>query len=105
MSQTEYEQRCPAEELIKTLSGKWKMVILHLTEQKSMRFSDYMRDIIGGNKQSIAVALRELEEDNLLVKTVITMKPSHIEYTLSEKGKKVVPLVELLYEIIADEAV
>lgn len=87
---------CPAEGLLKQLSGKWKPQIFRLAVEGPVRFNGLVREIEGSNKQSIAIALRELEENGLLEKTVIKLKPLHIEYTLSEKGKSLVVVFQQL---------
>jgi len=61
-----------------------------------LRFNALVRDIKGANKQSVAVALRELEDFGVLDKKMITLKPLHIEYTLSEKGKSLIPVFRQL---------
>lgn len=83
-------ETCPATALLKTLSGKWKPEIFRLALDKPVRFSSLLRDIEGSNKQSLAVALKELEEANLLTKHIISEKPLHIEYQLSENGKAMI---------------
>lgn len=90
--------KCPAEELLKSLGGKWKVHILHLTKDMPKRFSDYMRLLQGANKQSLSVALKELEEDNYLSKVIVSDKPLHIEYSLTERAKLVIPVLEKLHQ-------
>lgn len=92
----ENENCCPAEGLLKLLSGKWKPQIFKLALDGSVRFSSLLRDIEGSNKQSIAVALKELEEQGLLEKITVQLKPLHIEYNLSEKGKSLIPVFRQL---------
>lgn len=92
----ENENSCPAEGLLKLLSGKWKPQIFKLALDGSVRFSSLLRDIEGSNKQSIAVALKELEEQGLLEKTTVQLKPLHIEYNLSKKGKSLIPIFRQL---------
>ena len=92
----ESENNCPAEGLLKTLSGKWKPQIFRLALEGPIRFNSLLRQIKGSNKQSIAVALKELEEQNLLEKTTVKQKPLHIEYNLSEKGKLLIPVFRQL---------
>lgn len=81
---------CPAEAVLKLLSGKWKPQIFRLAQDGPLRFNTLLRQIPGSNKQSIAVALKELETEGLLDKATIRLKPLHIEYTLSERGKSMV---------------
>jgi DNA-binding HxlR family transcriptional regulator len=89
-------ETCPAQGLLKLLSGKWKPEIFHLAIEAPLRFSSLLRQIEGSNKQTLSVALRELEEVSLLEKIVIKQKPLHIEYNLTEKGKSLIPILKQL---------
>ncbi|MFH6957124.1 winged helix-turn-helix transcriptional regulator [Flavobacterium aquidurense] len=90
------ETECPAEGLLKLLSGKWKPQIFLMAVNGPLRFNSLLRDIKGANKQSVAVALRELEDFGILDKNIIKQKPLHIEYRLSEKGKSLIPVFRQL---------
>lgn len=92
----ENQETCPAQGLLKLLSGKWKPEIFRLAVKESLRFNTLLRQIEGSNKQTLATALRELEESELLKKEIIQEKPLHIEYSLTEKGKSLIPVFELL---------
>ena len=89
-------ETCPAQGLLKSLSGKWKPEIFRLAVEAPLRFSSLLRQIEGSNKQTLSVALRELEEVSLLEKIVIKQKPLHIEYNLTEKGKSLIPVFKQL---------
>ena len=95
----ENDNSCPAEGLLKMLSGKFKPQIFRMAVNGPVRFNTLMREINGANKQTVAVALRELEEVQLLTKTIITQKPLHIEYNLSEKGRSLIPVFRQLESI------
>lgn len=86
------QETCPAQGLIKLLAGKWKPEIFRLAVEGPLRFSSLQRQIEGSNKQTLSVALRELEEVGLLEKVVIQQKPLHIEHKLTEKGKSLIPV-------------
>lgn len=86
----EKNEHCPAESLLKLLSGKWKPQLFKLAIEGPLRFNTLLRKIDGSNKQSLAVALRELEAEGLLEKKIIKLKPLHIEYDLTERGKSMV---------------
>ena len=88
----EKDNTCPAEEILRMLSGKWKPQIFRLALAGPLRFNTLLRQLEGSNKQSISVALKELEENGLLDKVTIKLKPLHIEYNLSEKGKSFIPV-------------
>lgn len=90
---------CPAESLLKMLSGKWKPKLFLQALNGPIRFNALLRQIEGSNKQSLAVALKEMEEQGLLEKIVVTEKPLHIEYRLSETGRKFIPVFKELEKI------
>lgn len=89
-------ETCPAQGLLKLLSGKWKPEIFRLATESPVRFSSLLRQIDGSNKQTLSVALKELEEAGLLNKIIIRLKPLHIEYMLTEKAKLLIPVFKQL---------
>jgi DNA-binding HxlR family transcriptional regulator len=92
----EDNKTCPAQTLLKLLSGKWKPEIFRLAVDSPLRFSSLLRQIEGSNKQTLSMALRELEVVGLLQKNVIKEKPLHIEYHLTENGKALIPVFRQL---------
>lgn len=90
------DDTCPAQTLLKTLSGKWKPEIFRLALNGPVRFNTLLRQIEGSNKQSLAVALKELEASKLLNKEIVNEKPLHIEYTLSATGQSLIPIFRQL---------
>lgn len=89
-------ETCPATSLLKLLAGKWKPEIFRLAVNGPVRFSSLLKQIKGSNKQTLSVALKELEEVGLLHKVIIQQKPLHIQYHLTEQGKSVVAIFEQL---------
>jgi DNA-binding HxlR family transcriptional regulator len=87
---------CPAEELLKLLSGKLKPQLFQLALSGPLRFNSLLREIEGANKQSLALALKELVNEGYLEKIVVKQKPLHIEYTLTEKGQALIPIFQQL---------
>lgn len=96
----ENDNGCPVEGLLKMLSGKYKMQMFKLAVDGPLRFNALLRDIDGANKQTVAVALKELEEQGLLIRTIIKQKPLHVEYILSEKGKTLIPVFRQLETVL-----
>lgn len=102
-NQTDKEPQCKASELLRILSGKWKSQIFKLATVEPLRFNTLLRQLNGVNKQSLALALKELEENELLNRIIVKEKPLHIEYTLSAKGESLIPIFMQL-EHILDES-
>ncbi len=88
----ENESNCPAEGLLKMLHGKWKPQIFRLAAEAPLRFNSLLRQLEGASKQSLTVALREMEEMGLLSRAVIALKPLHVEYMLTDKGRALIPV-------------
>lgn len=91
---------CPAQKLLKMLSGKLKPEIFSLAIKSTLRFSSLLREIKGANKQSLSIALKEMEETELLERVVVKLKPLHIEYYLTEKGKSLIPVFQQLEGLV-----
>ena len=93
---------CPAADVLKLLSGKWKPQILTLASRETLRFIALVRILPEANKQSLTVALRELEEAQLLSRTVVQKKPLHVEYTLTELGRSMLSVYKLAGSLVAN---
>ena len=91
---THLNESCPAEKLVKILSGKWKAQIFKLAAVEILRFNALVKSLEGANKQSVATALKELCDDEILRKVTVREKPLHIEYHITEKGISFIPLLE-----------
>lgn len=87
---------CPAEQALRSISGKWKPKLLRLAVEGPLRFNALLRELPESNKQSLTLALRELEADGILQRTVVKQKPLHVEYALTELGHSLVERLRAL---------
>lgn len=87
---------CPAEQALRSISGKWKPRILRLAVDGPLRFNALLRELPDSNRQALTNALRELASDELLERTVVRLKPLHVEYLLTERGSAVVKLLQAM---------
>lgn len=99
-TQSSDNKQCPAQELLKSLAGKWKPQLFQLATEGPLRFNAVLKQLAGINKQSLALALKEMETDGLLAKSIISEKPLHIEYTLSAKGSQLIPIFIQLEDML-----
>lgn len=95
-NEVQADENCPAQALLKQLSGKWKPQIFRLAADGPLRFNNLLRQLPGSNKQSVATALKELEQQGLLERTIVKLKPLHVEYVLSERGKSMIAVFRQL---------
>jgi len=83
---------CSVEATLDVIGGKWKGVILyHLSETR--RFNELQRLIPGINRRMLTLQLRELEADGLVHREVYKEVPPKVEYTLTEFGETLTPLI------------
>lgn len=92
-------KKCPVEETLKLIGGKYKILILwHLRSNKIMRFSELGRKIPDATPKMLTQQLRALENDNLIIRKVYPVVPPKVEYSLSEFGESMVPILESMYD-------
>jgi DNA-binding HxlR family transcriptional regulator len=78
------------------LSGKWKLEILWLLNQRIHRFGELRRAIPGITQHMLTAQLRELEEDGLVSRTVYAEVPPRVEYQITVKARGLGPTMEAL---------
>ncbi|MCI9843231.1 winged helix-turn-helix transcriptional regulator [Flavobacterium pectinovorum] len=79
------------------LSGKWKFHILGtLIEGNTLGFMDLLREINGIGTKMLSKELQDLEINNLVSRTVMNTKPITVQYSITEYGKTLLPLIDEL---------
>lgn len=85
---------CPVEATISQIGGKYKAIILyHLIQDKVLRFSALQRYLPQSTPKMLTQQLRELENDGLIHREVYPVVPPKTEYTLTERGKTLTPII------------
>ncbi|MGV0908458.1 winged helix-turn-helix transcriptional regulator [Martelella sp. FOR1707] len=84
---------CSVEAAIGLIDGKWKSVILFHLLSGTLRFNEIRRHIVNVTPRMLTNQLRELEEDGLIVRTVYAQVPPKVEYSLSELGRSMEPIL------------
>jgi DNA-binding HxlR family transcriptional regulator len=90
---------CPKDYLLKALQGKWKTCVFRYAIQGPIRFGQMLKLLPDATRQGMTNALRELEESGILLRKVISDKPLHVEYTLSELGMEFIPVFKAIDEL------
>lgn len=81
------------------ISGKYKMTILYtLTEFEIVRYNELQRYIKGISYKTLSLSLKELEKDGLIVRKEYPQIPPKVEYSLSERGKSLMPILDGMCE-------
>lgn len=87
---------CPVTYCMSMVGGKWKAIIIYLISKGANRFGVLHRGIEGISKQMLTKQLRELEKDGLLHRKIFAEIPPRVEYTISEKGKSIFPVIDAM---------
>ena len=88
---------CPAERAIYFLGGKWKIRILFmLYENKKIRFNVLKKVLKTITQQMLSKQLKELQTDDIINRKVYEVVPPKVEYSLTEFGLSVIPILKSL---------
>ena len=84
---------CPVRRTLELLSGKWRTyVIYELCKQPSLRFGELRRAIPRITNTMLTATLRDLEEIGIVRREQFNEIPPHVEYSLTQKGKDLLPV-------------
>lgn len=86
--------RCPVETTLEMIGGKYKTLILWHLSDGIMRFSELKKAIPHATPKMLTQQLRELELHNLIHREVYPVIPPKVEYSLTETGKSLIPVLE-----------
>ena len=78
------------------LSGKWKLEIMWLLNQRVYRFGQLRKAIPGITQHMLTAQLRELEADGLVLRTIYAEVPPRVEYAITAKARGLGPTMEAL---------
>lgn len=85
---------CPIRNVVSRFSGKWSILILCiLAENNSTRFNSIIRAIPDISPKILSSTLKILEEDGLIIREQFAEIPPRVEYSLSPKGRSLMPLL------------
>ncbi len=87
---------CPVQAALDTIGGKWKPVLLALLSENTMRFGELQRRLPNVTQRMLTNQLRELERDGLIARKVYAQVPPKVEYSLTELGNTLAPMLEEL---------
>lgn len=90
------EYKCGIDVTLAVVGGKWKASILWHLAQQTMRFSDLQRQFAGTTRKMLTQQLRELEADGLVHREVYPQVPPKVEYSLTEKGRSIFPILDMM---------
>ena len=88
---------CPIDYSVNLLGGKWKLPIIRvLVERSPIRFKELERSVTGITPKMLTTQLRNLEENGLVNREAFPTVPPTVEYSLTEVGKTIKPMIKEL---------
>lgn len=91
------EVKCPVGITQRVIEGKWKLVIIYILRDGLKRFNELQRIIPNIRQGYLTQQLRELEQDGLVHRQVYLVVPPKVEYSLTEMGRKFLPIIDQMY--------
>lgn len=89
---------CPVRETLDILGGKWAFSIVYSLLKSKKRFKELERSIEGINTRMLVKELKSMEEKKIIIREAYATIPPTVEYSLTEKGRKLEPILNELYK-------
>lgn len=87
---------CPVATTVALIGSKWKLLIMRDLLSRPWRFNELKKDLDGISQKVLTDSLRSMEADGLLTRTVYPEVPPRVEYTLTELGCSLRPILEAM---------
>lgn len=92
------EKSCSLRDVLDIIGGKWSMPIIYILSKGTMRFKEIERSIEGINTRMLVKELKNMEANGIITREVFATVPATVEYTLTNKGEKLLPSIVSLYQ-------
>ena len=90
---------CPIRNILAKLCDKWSLLIIYTlnkADKKTVRFKELQREIPDISQKMLTVTLRTLEDDGYVTRTVYPEVPPRVEYTLTDVGYSLAPVLDAM---------
>ena len=87
---------CPVETTLMLISDKWKVLILRDLMPGTKRFGELKKSVGNVSQKVLTSQLREMEQSGLLIRTVYPEVPPRVEYTLTDLGRSLKPILDAM---------
>jgi DNA-binding HxlR family transcriptional regulator len=80
------------------IGGKWTMLIIYQINERTIRYGELKRSVVGISEKMLISQLKFLTEKGIVNKKSYPEIPPRVEYTLTEMGKKLLPIINKIIE-------
>lgn len=89
---------CPVATTVSLIGSKWKLLIMRNLLARPWRFNELQKSLEGVSQKVLTDSLRSMEADGIIVRTVYPEVPPRVEYSLSELGESMRPIIKSMEE-------
>lgn len=89
---------CPVATTVALIGSKWKLLIIRNLLQRPWRFNELKKDLEGISQKVLTDSLRSMEADGLITREVFPEVPPRVEYSLSELGQSLKPILDSMVD-------
>lgn len=93
------ESKCPIQFTLDIIGSKWSILILRELFAGERRTHQFLDALPGISSKTLTIRLRELEAYGLVARKVYPEIPPRVEYSLTEKGREIQPVMTSLYQV------
>lgn len=87
---------CPVATTVQMIGSKWKLLIMRNLLVRPWRFNELRKNLEGISQKVLTDSLRSMEEDGIINRTVYPEVPPRVEYSLSELGESMRPIIKAM---------
>ena len=87
---------CPVATTVQVIGSKWKLLIMRNLLVRPWRFNELRKSLDGISQKVLTDSLRSMESDGIIIRTVYPEVPPRVEYSLSELGDSMRPIIKAM---------
>ena len=92
------EGRCPIEDTLNVIAGRWKILVLWWLQRGELRFGELRRNIPTVTPKMLTQQLRQMEDEGLVRREVFAEVPPKVVYSLTKRGQSLRPVLQSLFD-------
>ena len=92
-------KECPLSQCLSIIGGAWTLNIIWYLSVHPRRFSELQGDLVKISAKVLMVRLRRLEKDGVVIREVKPTSPPTVEYSLSELGRELIPVIKAIVDV------
>lgn len=96
------DENCPLRKTLEIIGGKWTMLIIFQINERTIRYGELRRCVVGISEKMLIGQLKFLCEKGIVHKKSFPEIPPRVEYTLTDRGKELLPIINQIIQFGID---